>query len=52
MIDGFDLVREAAALLTTNADADYNGVGNLTGATNAIDTDDLTSLIIKFGGRP
>jgi len=52
LIDGFDLVREAAALLTTNADADYNGIGNLTGTTNSIDAADFTALAAKLGGRP
>ena len=52
VIDGIDLVREAAVLLTTNADADYNAVGNLTGATNAIDDSDVTALVAKLGGRP
>ena len=52
LIDGVDVVREAAVLLTTNADADYNAIGNLTGTTNTIDAADLTSLIVKLGGRP
>jgi hypothetical protein len=52
VIDGVDLVREAAVLLTTNADADYNAVGNLTGTTNAIDTSDFAALTAKLGGRP
>ena len=52
VIDGIDLVREAALLLTTNADADYNAVGNLAGTTNAIDETDLTALVAKLGGRP
>jgi hypothetical protein len=52
VIDGVDLVREAAVLLTTNADADYNAIGNLTGTTNAIDGTDLTNLTAKLGARP
>jgi hypothetical protein len=52
VIDGIDLVREAAVLLTTSADADYSAIGNLTGTTNAIDSADLTQLIVKLGGRP
>ena len=52
VIDGIDLVREAALLLTTNADADYNAVGNLAGTTNAIDETDFTALVAKLGGRP
>jgi hypothetical protein len=52
LIDGIDLVREAAALLTTNADADYSAVGNLTGTANAIDAADFAALAAKLGGRP
>ena len=52
LIDGIDLVREAAALLTTNADADYTAIGNLTGATNSIDANDFAALAAKLGGRP
>jgi photosystem II stability/assembly factor-like uncharacterized protein len=52
LIDGIDLVREAAVLLTTNADADYNAIGNLTGTTNSIDASDFAALAAKLGGRP
>ena len=52
MIDGIDLVREAAALLTTNADPDYSAIGNLTGATNSIDASDFSAVAAKLGGRP
>jgi hypothetical protein len=52
VIDGADLVREAAVFLTTSADADYSAIGNLTGTTNTIDSADLTQLVVKLGGRP
>ena len=39
-------------LLTTNADADYNAIGNLTGTTNSIDASDFIALAAKLGGRP
>jgi hypothetical protein len=52
VIDGYDLIREAAALLTDSTSADYNWVGNLVGTTNQIDAADLTVLIAKLGGRP
>lgn len=52
LIDGVDLVREAALLLTTNADAEYDAIGNLTGTTNAIDGADFAALVAKLGGRP
>jgi hypothetical protein len=52
LIDGFDLVREAALLGATPADEDYDATGNLVGATNAIDGADFTALAGKLGGRP
>jgi hypothetical protein len=52
VIDGYDLVREAAVLLTDPSYADYNSIGNLVGTTNQIDASDLTALINKLGGRP
>ncbi|MGZ6372083.1 MAG: hypothetical protein ACXWL8_01665, partial [Candidatus Limnocylindria bacterium] len=52
LIDGVDLVREAAALFTTNADAEYDAIGNLTGSTNSIDAADFAALVAKLGGRP
>ena len=51
-IDAFDLVREAALLLTSSADDDYNGAGNLVGAANLIDASDVIELVKKLGGRP
>jgi hypothetical protein len=51
-LDGFDLVREAALLYSTSADADYNWVGHLVGSSNAIGTADITALVAKLGGRP
>jgi hypothetical protein len=52
VIDGTDLVREAALLLTDSTADSYDPIGNLTGATNAIDAADLTALLGKFGSRP
>jgi hypothetical protein len=52
VIDGYDLVRLAAALLTDSSSADYQAVANLVGTRNAIDDADLTQLVSKFGGRP
>ena len=52
VIDGFDLVREAAAFQTDTTSPDYNAIGNLTGSTNVIDLADLNALIAKLGGRP
>ena len=52
IVDGFDLVREAAAFETDTTSADYNAIGNLTGTTNVIDAADLTALIAKLGDRP
>jgi hypothetical protein len=52
VIDAFDIVREAILLGTTAADADYDPVGNLIGATNAIDGADFTALVAKMGSRP
>jgi hypothetical protein len=52
LIDGFDLVREAAVLLTDAGSSDYNWIGNLVGATNQIDGADVSALIAKMGGRP
>ena len=51
-IDGFDLVRESAVLLTDSSQDDYNATGNLVGTTNSIDGADLTALLGKLGGRP
>jgi hypothetical protein len=52
VIDGFDLVREAATYQTDPSFADYNAIGNLVGTTNFIDDADVTALINKLGGRP
>jgi hypothetical protein len=52
VIDGFDVVLEAAVLLTDASSPDYNPVGNLVGSTNQIDAADLTALLGKLGGRP
>lgn len=52
VIDGYDLVRLAAALLTDSSSADYQAVANLVGTRNAIDEADLSQLLSKFGGRP
>jgi len=52
VLDGFDVVRAAAAFGTTPADPDYNWVGNLTGSNNAIDASDFNMLVARLGGRP
>jgi hypothetical protein len=52
VIDGYDLVREAALLGTTPVDEDYDATGNLVGTTNGIDGADFTALLGKLGGRP
>jgi hypothetical protein len=52
VIDGFDLIREAAALGLSAADPGYDPTGNLTGATNVIDAADWNALVAKMGGRP
>jgi hypothetical protein len=51
-IDGYDLVREAAVLLTDSSSPDYNAIGHLVGTTNSIGSADMSALIAKFGGRP
>jgi photosystem II stability/assembly factor-like uncharacterized protein len=52
IIDGFDLIREAAVLGLSAADPGYDPTGNLTGATNVIDAADFNALVAKMGGRP
>ena len=52
IIDGIDIIREAALLGTTPVDADYDSTGNLSGTVNGIDDQDMAALIVKFGGRP
>jgi len=52
IIDGFDVVREAAVLGLSAADVGYDPTGNLTGATNVIDGADFGALVAKMGGRP
>jgi hypothetical protein len=52
VLDGFDLVREAAALGTTPANPDYNAIGNLVGGSNAIDGSDFDTLAARLGSRP
>lgn len=51
-VDGFDLLDEATALGTTNANDTFRPAGDLTGSTNQIDDDDLKALLAKFGGTP
>lgn len=51
-IDGFDLVREAAALQSDSSLPDYVSTANLVGAVNAVDAADFQALFAKFGGRP
>ena len=43
---------EAMVLGDDASSPDYDPVGNLTGATNAIDGADFTALVQKMGGRP
>lgn len=52
VLDGFDVVREAALLGETPADPDYDPTGNLVGSTNAIDGADLAALVGRLGSRP
>jgi hypothetical protein len=52
LIDGYDLVRAAALLLTDSSSVDYQETANLTGSLNAIDAADITQLVSKFGGHP
>ena len=52
IIDAFDVVREAAILFTSPADASYDPAGNLKGTTNYIDADDFGALVAKMGSRP
>lgn len=52
IIDGFDLVREAAVLGTSAATPGYDPVGNLAGETNAIDNADFSTLVARMGGFP
>src|SRR5207237_1317550 len=49
IIDAFDVVREAAILFTSPADASYDPAGNLKGTTNYIDADDFGALVAKMG---
>ena len=51
VIDGFDLVREAALGFSDRTTADYNPTGDLTGDNRILDSD-LTLLIAKLGGLP
>ena len=51
-IDGLDLIDLADALGTTQASSSYRWQADLTGTVNAIDSDDLTALLARFGGQP
>ena len=51
-LDGFDLIDLAAALGATQADDRYRAEADLVGAVNAIDDDDLTAFLARFGGSP
>ncbi len=52
MIDGFDLIAEAAALGTDVSSPTYDPKSHLTGTTNSITWADMLALLAKFGGRP
>ncbi|MCA1828066.1 MAG: hypothetical protein LC689_14145 [Myxococcales bacterium] len=52
VIDAFDVVREAAILFTSPADATYDPAGNLKGSSNFIDAEDFSALVAKMGSRP
>jgi hypothetical protein len=51
VIDGFDLVREAALEFNDRTTADFTSVGDLT-FNNVIDESDLSALVAKLGGTP
>jgi hypothetical protein len=51
VIDGFDLVREAAIEYSDRTSADFNPIGDLV-FNNVIDQADLSALIAKLGGFP
>jgi hypothetical protein len=51
VIDGFDLVREAAIEFSDRTSADFNPAGDLV-FNNVIDQADLDKLIAKLGGLP
>jgi hypothetical protein len=52
MIDGFDLIAEAAALGADVSSPTYDPKSHLTGTTNSITWADMLALLAKFGGRP
>jgi hypothetical protein len=51
VIDGFDLVREAAIEFSDRTSPDFNAVGDLV-FNNVINDADLTALVAKLGGFP
>ena len=51
VVDGFDLVREAAIEFSDRTSADFNPAGDVT-FNNVIDESDLAALISKLGGLP
>ena len=51
VIDGFDLVREAAIEYSNRGTPDFNPVGDVA-FNNVIDDSDLAALIAKLGGLP
>lgn len=51
-IDGRDLIDLADAFNSTQASPTYRWTADLVGATNTIDSSDLTALLAKFGGQP
>jgi hypothetical protein len=52
LIDGLDLIHEAALLGTTTEDPDFHQTANLVGIINGIDGADFGALVGKLGGRP
>jgi hypothetical protein len=51
-LDGFDLIDLAALLGTTQASDSYRAEADLVGTVNAVDDDDLSAFLTRFGGTP
>jgi len=51
VIDGFDLVREAALEFNDRSTSDFSAAGDLA-FNNVIDDADITALVVKLGGTP
>jgi hypothetical protein len=51
VIDGFDLVREAAILLADRTSSDFDAMGDTVGTNNLIDGNDFSDIVAhKLGG--